>query len=299
MPTSSRSLTETFVDLLWSLWAELGVASVIRRHEDTFVDPEPLIIVTALAAGWEPRLRDESIDWSIRYGDHISKSRLKNLLADHGLSKDDAFLEYASTVNAHARLGWPDDDVKPIPFRPRARPLLRDLSTPSVVSLRIRAIFGVGARAEIIRVFISRPGTALTGAELAAETSYRKRNVLDSLEALRVAGLLSSFPAGNATRYQLAREQELLAVIGSRPRDFPRWSALLFELHGLVDAVRASRKLSALERSVTAHRVIAERGDRYRAIGMYPPTLPTGSTSWEPFAAWVTSQVGFYARADA
>ena len=211
-------LREHVLDTLWSQWHELGVAATVpRRHSDDFIDPEPLIAFTATHSDLDPRLRDESIDWVLRYGTYVSKARLKNVLADWGLLEDALFREYAATVNARGRAGWPAARAKPLAFRSRARSLLEDLRRPSLISLRIRAIFGVGARAELIRAFLSRPHLAMTAADLSAETSYRKRNVLNELEPLRFAGLVKSFRAVNADRFSLALVDQLAALAGPLP----------------------------------------------------------------------------------
>src|SRR6266545_4103883 len=155
---SFSDLREHVLETLWSLWHELGVAATVpRRHSDDFIDPEPLIAFTAVHGDLDPRLRDESIDWVLRYGTYVSKARLKNVLAEWGLLEDALFREYAATVNAHGRSGWPSEGAKPLAFRSRARSVLKDLRRPALMSLRIRAIFGLGARAELIRAFISRP----------------------------------------------------------------------------------------------------------------------------------------------
>jgi len=76
-------LREYVLDTLWSQWHELGVAGTVpRRHSEDFVDPEPLIVFTAVHSDLDPRLRDESIDWVVRYGNYVSKARLKNVVAD-------------------------------------------------------------------------------------------------------------------------------------------------------------------------------------------------------------------------
>ena len=80
MPRSKSVLHGHLLDLLWSLWEELGVSGVVpRRHGDVFIDPEPLILFTALHGDLDPRLRDESIDWAITYGNYVSKARIKRL----------------------------------------------------------------------------------------------------------------------------------------------------------------------------------------------------------------------------
>ncbi len=80
MQTFSDALDEQLAQLGWSLWTELGVSGVVRKHRHHAIDPEPLIIYTAALQDIDPRLRDESTDWCTRYHTFISKTRLRNLL---------------------------------------------------------------------------------------------------------------------------------------------------------------------------------------------------------------------------
>jgi hypothetical protein len=296
MPTAN-DLRETVLDILWSQWNELGVASTVpRRHSDDFIDPEPLIAFTAAHGDLDPRLRDESIDWVLRYGTYISKARLKNVLAEWELLENALFRQYAATVNANGRLGWPAGGAKPLAFRSRARSVLEDLKRSALVSLRIRAIFGVGARAELIRAFLSRPRLAMTAADLSLETSYGKRNVLNELEPLRFAGVVKSFRAVNADRFSLAMGDQIQALVDPLPRRFTRWTAAFAVLHLLLELARKSAKRSELQNAVEAVQFVEEHRDVLAAAEMYPPPLPPGVAAWPAFVDWVVGQARGLAR---
>ena len=280
-------LREHVLDTLWSQWHELGVpATVPRSHSDDFVDPEPLIAFTAIHGDLDPRLRDESIDWVLSYGTYISKARLKNVLQSWGRLEDPRFREYAATVNAHGGAGWVAANAKPLAFRPRNRSMLEDLTRPSLISLRIRAIFGVGARAELIRAFLSRPRSAMTAADLSSETSYGKRNVLKELEPLRFAGLLTSFRAANSDRFSLARADPVEALVGPLPTRFTRWAQTFAVLDSLLGLARQSTKRSALQNAVDAVRLVEERKDLFAFAEIHPPPLPSGPQAWPVFMEW-------------
>ena len=64
-----RSLRRNVVDLCWGAWSELGVSGWSRTHMTWAIDPEPLIVFTAIA-DLDPRLRDEALDWCIRNSRH-------------------------------------------------------------------------------------------------------------------------------------------------------------------------------------------------------------------------------------
>lgn len=291
-------LREHVLDTLWSQWHELGVAATVpRRHSDDFIDPEPLIAFTATHSDLDPRLRDESIDWVLRYGTYISKARLKNVLANRGLLDDPLFRQYAATVNAHGGAGWPAAGAKPLAFRSRARSLLEDLTRPSLISLRIRAIFGVGARAELIRAFLSRPHPAMTAADLSAETNYGKRNVLNELEPLRFAGLVKSFRAVNADRFSLAMSDQIGALVGPLPQRFSLWTHTFAVLHLLLGLARRGAKRSDLQNAVDAVHLLEERKELFASAGIYPPPLPAGVSAWPAFLEWAVGYARSIARA--
>jgi hypothetical protein len=292
-----NDVREAILDMLWSQWHELGVAATVpRRHSDDLIDPEPLIAFTAVHGDLDPRLRDESIDWVLRYGTYLSKARLKNVLADWGLLEDTLFRQYAATVNAHGRSGWPSGGAKPLAFRSRARSTLEDLKRPALLSLRIRAIFGVGARAELIRAFLSRPQLAMTAADLSLETSYGKRNVLNELEPLRFAGVVKSFRAVNSDRFSLAMVEQIQALAGPLPRRFTRWTAEFAALDLLLGVVRKAAKKSDLQNAVEAVRFVEAHGQVLAAAEMYPPPLPPGVAAWPTFIEWVAGQARGLAR---
>lgn len=282
----SDRFRQTLLDLAWSLWGELGVSGWSRRHADWAIDPEPLILFTAALADADPRLRDESTDWCIRYGRHISVARLRNLLRDEPSPVRAAFGEYAATVNAHAGLRWPGA-TRARSYRPTGRSKLDDFTRPALVALRHRALFGVGARAEIVRAFVARPSASLTAADLAAEVGYTKRNVEKELESLRLAGLLVGTAVRNQVRHRLARPEELLAFVGERPTYFPRWSAIFRILLDSLDLFTRAVSLESVVRAVEARKTLRLLTDHLARAGLEEPgRRATGPAVWTAFEHW-------------
>ena len=290
-------LREHVLDALWSQWHELGVAATIpRRHSDDLIDPESLIAFTATHSDLDPRLRDESIDWVLRHGTSVSKARLKNVLADWGLLAQPLFREYAATVNAHGGVGWPAGNAQPLPFRSRARSVLEDLSPPALLSLRIRATFGVGARAELMRAFLCHPHRVMTASELAMETNYRKRNVLNELESLRFAGIVASVRTVNADRFSLVKVQQLAALVGPLPKRSTHWTQAFEALHLILDVARRGLNGSDLQNAIDAVRLLEERRTLFAAAEMNSPRLPAGTLAWPAFVDWAVTQAKAIAR---
>lgn len=138
----------------------------------------------------------------------------------------EAFGEFAATVGVHAGINWPGA-TQPRRYAVSGRSTLPPLDRPSLVWLRLRAMFGIGARAEILRCFLSRGDALMSVSALAAATDYTKRNVAEECDRLERAGVLSVRTRGNRFYYSLARRVELVAFVGELPRVRPNWTAML------------------------------------------------------------------------
>lgn len=244
MPTSRpRRPAARFADqaiaLVSGTWTELGVSGWTSTHGDWAVDPEPLILFTAWLGDADPRLRDEATDWCVRNWRHISKARLKNLLRQQPDDVKDAFGEFAATVSAHAGVVWPGA-TEPRRFTVTGRSTLPALDRPSMAWLRLRAMFGVGARAEILRWFLVSGGASHSVAALAARTGYTKRNVAEECDSLERAGVLAVRTRGNRFYYSAARQKALNEFVGDVAPIRPNWFAMF----------NVARELVLLERRV-------------------------------------------------
>src|ERR1700722_2553046 len=100
-------IDKSLADLAWSLWSELGVSGIARQHADCLILLEELIILTALIAESDPRLRDEALDWCSKYHNFVSVSRLRTLVNGLGEQVYEAFSLFAATLNSIAQTRWP------------------------------------------------------------------------------------------------------------------------------------------------------------------------------------------------
>jgi DNA-binding transcriptional ArsR family regulator len=285
MPSFSARLQENTLELAWSLWAELGVSGWRRRHTSHSIDPEPLILLTARLGDLDPRLRDEATDWCVAYGRYVSAARLKNFLAAESVQVQAAFGGLAATVNGHSALRWPGA-TKARPYRPTGRSEISDFRRPSLLSLRLRALFGVGARAEILRAFLADPSGRLSAADLAVDAGYTKRNVAEALDALRMAGLLEVAPHRNQLLYALAQPKELATLAGPLPNSFPRWRPIFRILHRLLDTARSAEKLTRRVQNVEADRTLRELEADLGPAGVPRQTSLAAEEAWAAFEMW-------------
>jgi hypothetical protein len=299
MPSFSDRILESMLDLAWSLWAEMGVSGWARRHTSWMIDPEPLILFTAALRDADARLRDESTDWCIRYGRYVSAARLRRLLNLESPDSRVAFGEYAATVNTHAAVSW-SGATDSRDYRPSGRSALETFERPALISLRLRALFGVGARAEIIRAFVAQPLSSPVTADLAEVAVYTKRNVEKELESLRLAGLTRVTRLRGQLRHRLAAPQELLAFVGPSPVVFPRWDVVLRVLSTIRRTAIRAEGLEPAVRAVEARRAIRIlKPELERSNLDHPDTSVTGDAFWTAFEQWACQITAKLATGDA
>lgn len=286
MTKFSEQLQEHALDLAWSLWAELGLSGWRRSHTSHAIDPEHLILFTSFVGDTDPRLRDEATDWSITYGRYVSAARLKNLLAQEAPEIQRAFGEFAATINAHSNLRWPGA-TRPRRFARTGRSEIPDFRRPSLIALRLRALFGVGARAEIVRAFIADPLASLSAADLAAEVGYTKRNVAEEADALSMAGLLEATRVRNQLRYRLTRPGDLMKLLEELPSSFPRWRSIFRVFEHLLRTAQDAQALPASVRSVEAAKVLHDLEEDLRIVEARAPAPDSGEENlWDQLEQW-------------
>lgn len=277
MPSSSEHLDEALVDLAWSQWTELGVRGVARRHQSWSIDPEALLLLTASVAEVDPRLRDESLDWCLSYHRYLSRSRLRNARRDVGEETGAAYERYAATLSAAGARGW-QDAGEPWPFVRSSKSELADLRRPALVRIRLRAIFGVSARAEMLHALAWQSPDWTTSMDLAGLACYTKRNVDEELDSLELAGLVEATSRGNRRLVRLADRPTFQRFVGATPKRFPNWVPLVAALTDLRSFVRSTANADDPRvRDVEASRLIDEL--RARNVMDALPRLPEAGPS--------------------
>jgi hypothetical protein len=273
----TRSYSERVVDLAlelsWSLWAELGVSGWKRNHDAVAIDLEPLVIASSVLGRLDARLLGESLDWSVANPRFVSAVRLRNLLPTFDRSTTKAFGNFAATVRKHRTASWPGEG-RALRWSPTGRSSVPILTRPALVQLRLRAIFGVSARAEIIKWMLPQPNRPFGIAELAMFTSYGKDNLADALDMMTLAGVVTRnvmTTAGNAQVFTLSaasRIEELLGEIPS-PNDYPYWAARFRVVLELVDFAHSAPEDPTV-RAAEIQRRVGQMQSDLRWLGTFP-----------------------------
>jgi len=298
MPTHTfaQAFNSSMLELLWSLWSEFGVSGWTRCHTHWVIDPEPLILLTAAFGHREPRLRDESLDWCLRFGRYVSLARMRNILkarfSAEPMDLRAAFGAYSATINAHSSQHWPLA-TKPLRVKPSGKSKLDAFDRPSLLHLRLRALFGVSARAEVLRLFLLLPSAQLAAADLVQEeVGYTKRAVRDALEDLHMAGILEVLTIRNAKAYRLRLEQPTtpLESFGLFETPFAariRWVDLVAILYRLTQAIEEGARASPITRALEVRRALREiHQPLQRAALPTPPTSIRGEAFLPNFEEW-------------
>ena len=208
MASSGSSLQGALLDRAWIQWAALGVDATVEP-DDAVVDPEALIALTAELGDADARLRDLSTDWCVAYGRYVNGSRLKQVCRELG-TPGDAIGEYVATVAASGGPSWPMATQPRPGYERRGKARMDTATSLARLRIRLRAAFGVNARADILAALLAASPHDLTAADLARATRFTKPNVASALDALILAGLVMARPVANERRVGLPPRIHLL-----------------------------------------------------------------------------------------
>lgn len=293
MPTSSdliegaTTIRQNILSLYWGAWSELGVSGWGRTHQDWAIDPEPLIAFTPEVATEDARLRDEVTDWCTRNWRHVSQIRLRHILRDNDLESSEEWGGFAATVNRSAGSKFPGA-TDPRPYQTTGRSTLRPLTEASALYLRMRAVFGLGARTEILR-YLAFNEERSTAAVLASKTNYAKRNIADACELLTQAGLLHSRAVGNRRYFSLTDAPALMHFVGEVPSETPDWSALLRVVSHILDWANAAQSMQSRVLMVETHQIAAAVEDDLEMLGIAPAPHSVGEDFIDAWSRWAKS----------
>ncbi|HEX4418074.1 MAG TPA: winged helix-turn-helix domain-containing protein [Kofleriaceae bacterium] len=284
-------LASAALRIAWSQWTALGVSGTVALP-DHAVDLEALIALTPVLRHEDPRLYDEARDWCVSQSQRlISLSRLRRLRAQLPEAACDAYDDFAATVNATAKptTPWPTSrSATKLVTSGKSQPA--DLSRFSLLQLRLRGLFGITARAEVLVQFLRPimtqelvPNTMLATAAF-ADLGYSKPALAEVLAMLAKAGLLESWRRGNRDYYQLARGDALLALVGGGlPATAPTWTVRFRVLADLLITEAATRDKKPTVQAIANLKILESHHDALERIGVKPPAQGLGAAE---LASW-------------
>jgi hypothetical protein len=285
----SRQFDLCLLNLAWSLWTELGVAGTKQKHQETLILIEELVLFTSVLAEIDPRLRDESLDWCSQFHHFISTSRLKSLMKDFETWMHDPFSQYAAQMNAISQANWPVLTNAPASKVILSRKsVLRPHASPALLNIRARALFGTGARADLVTFFLIHPTTHFSIGEVAGEIGYTKRNLAEVLDDLHLGGLFNRFMQGNQQRYRLIENNRLFEALEPLPKQAPPWRRLFRVLLSLRACISQIEDSSESTQVVEIRNCLATLEPLLQKLEKTPPPLQKNLSMYlEAFKDWL------------
>lgn len=264
VPSFKEELHEAIQDLLWRQWSQLGVAGYAEDEESCLVlDPEALLLFSSRWCRKEDRLYDAVVQWLSVRGGLVNVSRLKALqkqsawktpsllgtmAAEPALQGDKRWRRIAEEWRDASEEEMPEPSLLAAEGKAllSTRKVSRRLPQGAATALlRLRAIVGVSARAEVLLLLMLAPYCPAT--ELSARSGY-SRSALHELLKEMVQGEAieqeTETPRGNCL---LLRDAALWRALLHLPEttEFPHWQHL-YEALGLLWKTISNPRLAAL-----------------------------------------------------
>ncbi len=283
-----KQLDQNLLDLAWSLWTELGVAGVKRRHQNVLILIEELILFTSVLAEIDPRLRDESIDWCSQYYHFVSISRLKSLMKNFDKFIEKSISQYAVNLNKISNTNWPVFmDTSPIKINLSRKSVLRPHESSALLNIRARSLFGTGARADLITFFLVHPDTFFSIAEV-TEIGYSKRNLAEVLNDLHFSNLFDKSMQGNQQRYRLKKNSALFQVLIPIPQYAPSWLPIFRVLLSLRTCLQRIENSSESTKVVEIRNCLKQHEKLLKKLELMPPPFQNSFPAYLiAFSQWI------------
>lgn len=290
MGTISKQLDENLAHLAWSLWTEIGVAGLERKHLAFSIAPEELIILTSVLSEFDPRLRDEALDWCIHYHRFLSPIRLQILAKKYEDYIAKPFSTFSTTLNAitDIRTKWVVlTKTSPLKFQPSGKSILRNFETPSMINFRLRSFLGVGARADILAFLLTEKQSDFAVSDL-LETGYSKRRLAAILDDLAAAGILSESLVRNQLRYSFVRRDQFIKLIGGIPKNMIHWHRILAVLLPIRACLRNVEDTPVGVRVIDMRNLLKKLSRQLSQIKLTPPPLQNDFEAyWNSVTKWI------------
>ncbi len=283
-----KQLDQFLLDLAWSLWTELGVLGVKQNHHSVLISIEELVVLTAVLAEVDPRLRDESLDWCSQYHRLVSISRLKSIVKDMENSIQTAFSIYSASLNTLVGTNWPlFTNSSPLKISLSHKSCLRPLESPALLNVRARSLFTTGARADLATFFLTHKQSDFAISDL-KELGYSKRNLAEILDEFSSSGLFEKSQLRNQLRYRLAKKDQLAAILSPIPTYAPSWIHVLKVLLSLRQCIKRNEKTSESTLLVEIRNLLISIQEQLQSLKLSPPGFQGNTNSYlTAFAEWL------------
>ncbi len=194
--TTGHTAGEAAVTAAWAQWSAVTSSAVPeRKRAEAIVDPEALLLVSLAFADKERRFHDFLAGWASDASYLLSVQRMRTLSRDfpksvHARLGGFAHIAAEAGQRSWGRLANPDLEGLLHPRQKRLGDLnLKD--GPSLM-LRMRAGFGVGAKADLLTFLLGIGHSTADLKVMAGATGYTVRALNTAAEQMTVAGFIHS-----------------------------------------------------------------------------------------------------------
>jgi hypothetical protein len=283
----SRAMIKSVTDLGWSLWGELGVPSVVRKHTEVAIDPEPLIVFSRTLFSGDARLQEQVMRWCRAQADRVSASRLHGLQKAVSPEVAKGFGELADELRS---VGVPWSGAPRATRMSEAKALELPTMRPALVRLRFRAVCGVGARADVLAELLARQGQWLVASDI-DQLGYAKRSIARILAELADAGMATARAERNTVSYELARPERWQELLGAQGLVSVDWLSV-FELAAVALRLDGESKKSESVRRVFAAKAAKQINQLAAVLHLSPlPPITGRQDAWDIVTAWMELQM--------
>ena len=259
-----RRAQRAAIKAAWRQWTALGASGGTPEAGETTIDPEALVLTSAQLVEHERRLGDFLLWWAGVGATLLSVQRTRSLLKMMPEAAKPLAPFAASAIKAGDRrwkglAGSEGLDARPGKGAAEAR-----LTHPTALVLRLRAAFGVSAKADVVAVLLGLERAA-TVREVAEATGYTTVAVRGALGEVALAGF-AEVTGETPAAYRATRRGAWGQFLGGGPSAWGHWSeryaALLdvaawgerAEAAGWSDYVAASKARDLAEHHARAFR---------------------------------------------
>ena len=246
-----NKMLEEMLSLLWRQWCALGVQGHTEENGKNVIDPEALLLATCVFGRYEIRLFDQMLDWLTSYHKIININRLKSVIkkfpedvrsimgavseSTGRANKDKKWLNLGQTCFkgtfsqtqplflSEGAASWKEHNCDEIfakygwfrnPIERRKLTGKYQLDSPSVLRIKMRYLFGINTRAEIM-VYLACHNTGSYPTNIAREIECSQKNVNDTLVEMASSGFFELNNDGYRKSYHLS--EKLLKHLDDTP----------------------------------------------------------------------------------
>lgn len=289
------------LDAVWSQWGALtpAAATTSAGAAWTLIDPEALILASLALMPVEQRLGDLVAAWAREAGFLMSKSRFRSMEDWFPAGVEFGVADFAYHAAEAGHSNWKGLAPAEAAYEPRGKrvgPL--NLTLGPALILRLRAGFGVNAKADLLATLLGMHGTVADLKLMTAATGYTERAIRNATEEMVIAGLITEI-TGRPSAYRVDHKPwaDLLDPQGS-PDQGPRippwrfWAAILpflLAVHRWGEEA-ARMKWSDYVASSRARDLFERHEKRLTQAGIFLPASP--QRAGEAFLEQIHTAVG-------